>query len=53
MAPSQLTDVAVPAERAVDYAQEAGRLTLDALPGRLGAPRRLRRGRAGLRLAAP
>ena len=34
MAPSQLTDVAVPAERAVDFAPEAGRTTLDSLPGR-------------------
>ena len=34
MAPSQLTDVAVPAERAVEYAQEAGSLTLGSLPGR-------------------
>jgi quercetin dioxygenase-like cupin family protein len=34
MATSQLTDVAVPAERAVDFAPEGGRVTLDRLPGR-------------------
>ena len=42
MAASQLTDVAVPAERAVDYAQEAGRLTLENLPGRDLDPDELR-----------
>src|SRR5512144_2247945 len=42
MAASQLTDVAVPAARAVDYAQEAGRLTLDTLPGRDLDPDELR-----------
>jgi quercetin dioxygenase-like cupin family protein len=42
MAASQLTDVAVPAERAVDYAQEAGRITLENLPGRDLDPDELR-----------
>ena len=42
MAPSQLTDVAVPAERAVEYAQEAGSLTLGSLPGRDLDPDELR-----------
>lgn len=42
MAPSRLTDVAVPAERAVDYALEAGRLTLESLPGRDLDPDELR-----------
>ena len=42
MAASQLTDVAVPAERAVGYAQEAGRITLENLPGRDLDPDELR-----------
>ena len=42
MAASQLTDVAVPAERAVEYAQEAGSLTLGSLPDRDLDPDELR-----------
>ena len=42
MAPSQLSDVGVAAHRAVDYAPEAGRLTLSNLPGRDLDPDELR-----------
>ncbi|MFL6774509.1 MAG: cysteine dioxygenase [Sphingomicrobium sp.] len=42
MAPSQLTDVALPAQEAVDYTREAGRLTLGTLPGRDLDPEELR-----------
>lgn len=42
MAASQLTDVAVPAELAVEYAQEAGSLTLGSLPDRDLDPDELR-----------
>jgi Cysteine dioxygenase type I len=34
MAPSQLTDTSLPAHRAVEFAPDAGRLTLADLPGR-------------------
>src|SRR3954453_2477645 len=42
MAASQLTEIALPAHRAVPYGGDAGRLTLDTLPGRDLDPEELR-----------
>src|SRR4051794_15739760 len=42
MAASQLTEIALPAHRAVPYVGDAGRLTLDTLPGRDLDPEELR-----------
>ena len=42
MAPSQLSEVGVAADRAVDFAPEAGRVTLSNLPGRDLDPDELR-----------
>jgi hypothetical protein len=41
MVASELTDTALPVERAADYASAAGRLTLDALPARDLTPEEL------------
>ena len=42
MAASQLTEIALPAHRAVRYVEDAGRLRLDTLPGRDLDPEELR-----------